>query len=132
MFEKLKNYLLEQEIRSILRQYYAQFGLTLEEAKRLPMRELLEKINSFLADKKNEFTYYANVINNLEGRIAALTIENKEHKERIKQLYAENKGLNVELTNVRKENYDLKLENYLYKQNGLTKTNDNKLELSKA
>lgn len=137
MFEKLKDYILEKQVRWLLKQYYAQFGLTLREAERLPMQELLEKINTFLKDKKNEFGYYGNVISNLEERVAALTIDNKEFQERVIQIGAENKALNKELAKVRKENYDLKIENYLYKQkfneSALTKdkVNDKKLELSR-
>lgn len=128
MFEGLKDYILEKQIRGLLKQYYAQFGLTLEEATRLPMRELLSRLTEFLADNKNQNNYYSNVVSNLEDRVSYLTIQNQEYKQRMLEMKAENKALHGELAKVRENNYSLKLENTLYKQrfdsNSLTKTHN--------
>lgn len=135
MFEKLKDYILERHIRNLLKQYYAQFGLTIKEVERMPMKELLEKLNNFLADNKKEIIYYANVVSNLEDKVAFLTIENKEIKEQNKSSFAENKALHKELARVRENNYQVKLENSILKQrfgsNELTKDKTTKLEIAK-
>lgn len=135
MFEKLKDYILERHIRNLLKQYYAQFGLTIKEVERMPMKELLEKLNNFLADNKKEITYYANVVSNLEDKVAFLTIDNKEVREQYKRANAENKALHGELARVREDNYKYKLENNIIKQrfgsNELTKDKTTKLEIVK-
>jgi predicted RNase H-like nuclease (RuvC/YqgF family) len=118
VFDKLKTYMLEREIRSMLERYYWQFGLTLEEAKRLPMQQLMERLNDFLADKKTEVGYYASVVQHLDERIQLLSINNEEMKHRMRDMQGENKGLHKELATLREENYKLKLDNTLLKQAG--------------
>jgi hypothetical protein len=140
MFEAIKTKMLERHIRSLLERYYAQFGLTLEEAKRLPMYELINKLNDFFSNKKNEFEYYSNVINHLDEKVMQLTIANKQNNEYMKDMRGENKGLHGELAKLREENYMLKLENSIYKQRGLSlgleqdknNTKSNVTELSAA
>lgn len=130
MFEKLKTYMLERHIRDLLERYYWQFGLTLEEAKRLPMQQLLEKLNSFLADKKTEVDYYASVVGHLDEKVTLLTINNEEMKHRMRDIQGENKGLHLELAKLREDNYRLKLENTLYKQKGLENDKQQEKELT--
>jgi regulator of replication initiation timing len=134
MFEGFKTKILERHIRDLMERYYWQFGLTLEEAKRLPMQELIVKLDAFLTNKKNEFEYYANVVNHLDEKVMKLTIANKEYDQRMKDTRGENKGLHSELAKLREENYMLKLENSIYKQRGLglenNKTKSNVTELS--
>lgn len=139
MFEGIKDYALEKHIRGLLKQYYARFGLTLEEAKRLPLRDLLEKLNRFLENNKNENDYYINVIHHQEERLAKYAIETQEMKQRMIDLQGENKGLHKELSLVREDNYKFKLENTLYKQmfqgnefsKDNAKVNDNNVSLVK-
>jgi regulator of replication initiation timing len=118
MFDKLKTYMMERQIRDLLERYYWQFGLTFEEAKRLPMQQLITRLNDFLADKKTEVDYYASVVGHLDEKVTLLTINNTEMKHRMKDMHGENKGLHLELAKLREDNYRLKLENTLYKQKG--------------
>jgi hypothetical protein len=48
MFEKLENYILEKHIRNILRKYYSQFNLKLEEVETASIYQLLKKIENVL------------------------------------------------------------------------------------
>jgi regulator of replication initiation timing len=135
MFDKLKDYALEKHIRNLLKQYYAQFGLTLREAERLPMKDLIQKLSEFLADNKSQNDYYASVVNNLEEKVAKLTIGNNEMQQRFIEARAENKSLHGELAKVRENNYNLKLENTIIKQrfggNEKDKSKDNDLSIAR-
>lgn len=110
---------MERQIRDLLERYYRQFGLTFEEAKRLPIQQLLEKLNNYLEGNKNGVAYYASVVTHLDEKIQVLTINAEELKYRMKDLQGENKGLHGELAELRKENYGLKLQNSMYKQRGI-------------
>lgn len=107
---------LDKKVREPLRNNYMEFGLTKEEVEKKSVSELLEKISERLKNTDKEFNYYSNVVDNLEKRVDKLIIENKEYKDRMIEMKGENKGLQVELTKVREENYKLKLENSLYRQ----------------
>lgn len=132
MFEKLKDYILEKHVRSILRTYYLQFGLTLEEAERLPMKDLLVKLNEFLQNHKKEINYYTNVVSNLEDRVTQLSVLNHELREQLTHYKAENKALLIEKTKLVKDKYNLTLQNNLYKSKfgskNLTKEQEKKAE----
>lgn len=64
MFEKLENYVLEKHIRSILRKYYSQFNLKLEEVETASIYQLLKKIENTL-----EFN---------AGRVAVETVKKED------------------------------------------------------
>jgi hypothetical protein len=121
----------ENTIRNTLKDKHSQFGLTKDDIQKMTVVELLQKIDERLKNSDKEFSYYANVVNNLEQKVDKLVIENKEMKERIIGMKAENKGLNVELANLREENYKLKLENSLYQQRSITKENTKSLSIAK-
>jgi hypothetical protein len=131
MFEKLKTYMLERQIRDTLERYYWEFGLTLEEAKRLPMQQLLERLKDFLADNKREVNYYASVVGHYVEQVQTLTVSNEEMKLRMRDMKGENKGLHSELAKLREDNYRLKLENTLYKQQGYVMDKEQEKDLTK-
>lgn len=126
---------LEDRIKKSVKENSDQFGFTKEDIEKMSTEEILKNIGDRLKNADKEFNYYANVVNHLEERLEKITIENKEFKQRVIDLKGENKGLHNELAKVREDNYNLKLENSIYKQrfnsNEATKTNETKLEIAK-